>query len=149
MKRESIIQGFPIYLALIFVILISGCVVGPAVQTYSGYKLQKSEVAVIKGKWSTALIAQESIEIYEVDGNPVGATQVEVLPGRHKLVIKSLNEEFFKLEPNLPEWALVDCNFEAGHEYKIKVWSIRVKGIKIIDVTTGATILIQPWIYWN
>lgn len=48
MKREPIIQGLSIIMALILVVISSGCV-GPTVRTYVGDKLPKSEVAVIKG----------------------------------------------------------------------------------------------------
>ncbi len=148
MKRETIIQKFSICAALIFVVLASGCVsIGPTVKTYSGDKLQKSEVAIIKGWWSFYLLAWECIEIYQIDGRTVEATKVEVLPGPHFLVIRNYSTSLVAPISAPPNWARVDYNFEAGHEYKIKYWfkSILIKGVKIIDVTTGAIIYSTPW----
>ncbi len=145
MKREFIIQGFLICAAfLISVVLTSGCV-GPRVRTYSGDTLEKSEVAVIKGRYYYALLYYDCINIYSVDDSYQGATKVEVLYGRHELVIEHYVINLFGYPP---ECVRVAFNFEAGHEYKIKKLFNRLlieEGIKIIDVTTGAIILTQPW----
>ena len=152
MKRESIIQMFSICVALIFVIITSGCVsIGPTMKSYNGDKLQKSEVAVIKGWLLIGVFQYEGIDIYGIDGSTLEATKVEVLPGWHELVIRRYVFVFFpKLpwgEDTPPSYAPVAFNFEAGHEYKIKYWMVGIltEGVKIIDVTTGAIILTQPW----
>jgi hypothetical protein len=146
MKRESIIQGFLICVALIFLVSAYGCVsVGPTVRAYSGDKLQKSEVAVIKGWWFFSLFGYDGIDIYKIDGNYPKATKVEVLPGWHELAIR--NYDFCFLPWGLCHGdllALVAFNFEAGHEYKIKGPGIGSPGFKIVDVTTGAMILKLP-----
>jgi hypothetical protein len=149
MKRESIIQGVPICVALlIFAVLTSGCVrLGPAVRTYSGDKLQKSEIAIIKGWWYSIILLWDSIEISKIDGKPVNTTKLEVLPGPHELVIINNGGSLVALVSAPEKWTRVDCNFEAGHEYKIKYWfkGILIEGVKIIDVATGAIIYRQPW----
>jgi hypothetical protein len=147
MKRKSIIHGFPIYLALIFVVLASGCVsIGPTTKGYSGDKLQKSEVAVIEGCWFLSLLGYDGIDIYSIDGNYLEATKVEVLPGWHELII--WNYDLCFLPWGLcdgPSYARVAFNFEAGHEYKIKGPGIGTPGFKIVDVATGAIIHTLPW----
>ncbi len=146
MKRKSIIQGFSICAALIFVILTSGCAVGPTIRTYSGDKLQKSEVAVIKGWWLFALLGYGGFDIYSIDDTVLEATKVEASPGRHELVIRSYSFSFVAPVGAPPESAQVAFNFEAGHEYKIKYKGIGTPGFKqdgiiIVDVTTGDIIL--------
>ncbi len=150
MKRKSIIQGFSICVALIFVILTSGCVVGPRVRTYSGDKLQKSEVAVIKGGYLTPLIWYECVDIYEIDGMHPKATNVEVLPGWHELVIRNYVISLSPLgpAPGCQNVVRAAFNFEARHEYKIKKLFNRLlveEGVKIIDVTTGAIVFSGYW----
>jgi hypothetical protein len=143
MKRESIIQGFPICVALlIFVVLTTGCV-GPTVRTYSGNKLQKSEVAVIKGRYySFPLFWFENIDIHRFDHSIVDTTEVEALPGWHELVVTRYS---IKLFPSDVECARAAFSFEAGHEYRIKspFFSHRME---IIDVNTGITIFTQTWL---
>ncbi len=146
MKREPIIQMFSIFTALIFVVFASGCIsVGPTVRTYSGDKLQKSEVAVIKGWWTFALLGYEGLDIYALDGNNLRATKVEVLPGKHSLTIRWYHFGFTLLPPfeQYERYTEAEFNFEAGHKYKIKYRyekGILIEGVKIIDVTTGAII---------
>lgn len=145
MKRESITQGFPICAALIFVVLASGCL-GPKMRNYSGDNLQKPEVAVIKGFYYFTPFAYLSIDIYSVDDSFPEATNVEVLPGRHELEIRSWSISFLPFGMNAPpECARVAFNLEAGHEYKILIRGLAKKYVEIKDVTTGATILSQPW----
>ena len=70
MKRQSIIQGFPTCVPLlIFVGLTFGCAIGPTMRTYKGDRLQKSEVAVIKGFLMFDPLGYEGVDIYAVDGN--------------------------------------------------------------------------------
>jgi len=142
MKRESIIQGFPICVPLlIFVVLTSGCV-GPAVRTYSGDNLQKSEIAVIKVRYySFPLFWFENIDIHRFDDSIVDTTEVEVLPGWHELVVTRYSTKLFE---SPVECARSAFNFEAGHEYRIKspFFSDRTE---IIDVNTGVTIFSQTW----
>jgi len=122
-KRESIIQGFLICATLIFLVLTSGCVsIGTTVRTYSGDKLQKSEVAVIKGWWLFVLLGYEGLDIYSIDDAILKATKVEVLPGRHELVIRNYSFSFVAPIGAPPEFVQMAFNFEAGHEYKIKYW---------------------------
>ena len=147
MKRKSVIRGFLIYLALISVVLASGCAsVGPATKSYSGDRLQKSEVAVIKG-WSLyRLFGYDGIDIYSIDGNYLEATNVEVLPGRHELII--WNFDFCYLpwgSCDGPSYARVAINFEAGHEYEIKGPDTDTSSFKIVDVSTDAIIHTLPW----
>jgi hypothetical protein len=142
MKRKSIIRGPSICVALIFVILTSGCV-GPTVRTYSGDKLQKSEVAVIKG-W-IVVFPLEGLYISQIDGRPVDTTKLEVLPGVHTLVIRRFEIPFTiglfsEGDRVLPKFEVgAEYNFEAGHQYKIKFLykGILIDGVKIIDATTG------------
>ena len=136
MKRETIIQWLSICAVfLILVVLASGCV-GPRVRTYSGDKLTKSEVAVIKGRYYFALLFYDCVDIYSIDGKYPKATKVEVLPGWHELVILHY---VINLGGYPPERVRAAFNFEAGHEYKIK-WPFLSPLVKIIDVNTGVTI---------
>jgi hypothetical protein len=147
MKRKSIIRGFLIYLALIFVVLASGCVsIGPTTKSYSGDRLQKSEVAVIKGWSFYRLFGYDGIDIYSIDGNYLEATKVEVLPGWHELIIWNYDSCFLPwVSCDGPSYARVAFNFEAGHEYEIKGSGIDTPGFKIVDVATGAIIHTLPW----
>jgi hypothetical protein len=148
MKQKSIIQGFSICAALIFVVLTSGCV-GPTVRTYSGDKLQKSEVAVIKGWCFSYLFAYECIDIYRIDDSYPKATKVEVLPGRHELIIRDyvISLSPWGPAPGCQQAIRASFNFEAGHEYKINThfMGLLEKGVDIIDVTTGAPVYSQSW----
>jgi hypothetical protein len=148
MKRKSIIQVFSICAALIFVLLTSGCI-GPTVRTYSGDKLQKSEVAVIKGWYGFYLLGETEMYIHSIDDSDLKATKVEVLPGWHELVIihSDAYSGFIWGGGVSSDRVKVAFNFEAGHEYKIKYLykGLLIEGIKIIDVTTGAIIFSQPW----
>jgi hypothetical protein len=137
MRRKSIIQGISICVALILVILTYGCV-GPTIRTYSGDKLQKSEVAVIKGRYYFTPLNYVCVDIQSVDDSILKATKVEVLPGWHELVIKHY---IINLFGSPPEFAQVTFNFEAGHEYKIKTHFNH--NVDIMDVTTDAIILTE------
>jgi len=147
MTRESVIQRFSICAALIFVVVTSGCAIGPTIRTYSGDKLQKSEVAVIKGWWWFVFLGYGGFDIYSVDDEVLRATNVEVLPGWHKLVIRDYSFIFCCAYPGAHDrYAMVgDLNFEAGHKYKIKAKSLFKDDYYIVDVTTGA--IIYEW-YW-
>lgn len=145
MKRESITQGFPIYAALVFVFLTSGCFVGPRVKAHIGDKLQQSEAAVIKGFCYFALLKYECVDIYEIDGSILKTTNVEASPGWHTLVIRNYNLSLGALLGVPPLYAVTGLNFEAGHEYKIKFHFGKLNGIDIIDVTTGALIATGYW----
>jgi hypothetical protein len=147
MERKSIIEGLSIFVALILAILTSGCVVGPTVRTYSGDKLQKSEVAVIKGWCYFALFGYECVDIYRIDGSLSEATNVEVLPGWHELVLRWYSFSFVAPVGAPPDYALVGFNFEAGHEYKMKghFKGVLMKGVDIVDVTTDAIIVTGYW----
>ena len=143
MKRKSYMQQFAIWVALIIIVLTSGCVrIGPTVKTYSGDKLQESEVAIIKGWWTFYLIGYQGIDIYSIDGTTLRATKVEVLPGRHELDIRYYFFSMIALVGAPFDYARVTFNFEAGHEYRIKTHS-NCEYIDIIDINTGANILTQ------
>jgi len=149
MKPKSINHVFSICAGLIFVLLTSGCV-GPTVRTHSGDKLQKSEVAVIRGWYAFYILSVESIYIYRIDDTYPEATKVEVLPGWHELVIKRYEYHPFELFPGAAYtsgFVQGAFNFEAGHEYKIKGMykGIYIEGVKIIDVTTGDIIFSQTF----
>jgi len=148
-KQKSIIQKVSIFAALISTLLSSGCFVGPTVRTYIGDELQKSEVAVIKGWCYFALFGYECYDVYEIDGSYPKATNVEVLPGWHELVIRDYNFSFVAPVGLPPNYLRAEFNFEAGHKYKIKTHfkGILMEGIDIIDATTGALILTQYWPY--
>jgi len=146
-SRRSIIHELLIFVPIILVILTSGCV-GAKVRTYSLPELQKTEVAVIKGRWYLTPIYYKSIEIYMVDGKVPAATQVEVLPGWHELVIENYTFSFVQLFPGPPiPCARAAFNCEAGHEYKIKTADFVSEGglIEIVDVNTGVTIFSGKW----
>ena len=146
MKGKSIIKAFLICAALIFVVLTSGCAVGPTIRTYGGDKLQKSEVAVIKGWWFYRLFGYDGIDIYNIDGNYLEATKVEVLSGWHELIIWNYDSCFLPwVSCDGPSYARVAFNFEAGHEYKIKGPCTGTSGFKIVDVATGAMVHTLPW----
>jgi hypothetical protein len=155
MKRESVIQMFSICVALIFVVLTSGCVsIGRTKKSYSGDKLHKSEVAVIKGRYYYALLYYDGVVIYKIDGKCMGlphfepflpgSTKVEVLPGWHELVILHYVINLFGFPPNCVRAAF---NFEAGHKYRIKTPLLTDTGdlVTIIDVNTGVTIFSDAW----
>ncbi len=91
------------------------------------------------------LLAYGGIDIYSVDGNYLGATKVEVLPGWHELEIRDYSFSFVAPIGAPSQFAHVAFNFETGPEYKIKYWykGVLIEGVKIIDVTTGAIILTQ------
>ncbi len=145
MKRESIIQGFPICVALlIFVVLTSACVrIGPAMKIHSVDKLPE-EVAVIKGRYYFALY-YEGVLTLKIDGKYVGSirdeilpasTKVEVLPGWHELVIVHAIVSLLYIDAECARGAF---NFEAGHEYKIK-FPFFSHLVEVIDVNTGVTV---------
>ena len=144
MKREFIIQGFPICVALIFFVLTSGCVSITPKKSYSGDKLPKSEVAVMKGRYYYALLYFDVVEIYKIDGKCMRSTKVEVLPGWHELVILNYVINLFGLPPDCVRAAF---NFEAGHKYRIKTPLVFQRGdlVTIIDVNTGVTIFSGAW----
>ena len=139
MKGKPNIEGLSIFAILTLLIPTSGCIVGPTIRTYSGYRLQKSEVAVIKGWGFLSLFGYAGIDIYNIDGSPVNATKVEVLPGRHELVIRNYGLSFVTFYGSRPDYARVAFDFEAGHEYKIKFINDY-----IVDVSTGAKSLKLP-----
>jgi hypothetical protein len=155
MKREFIIQGFPICVALIFFVLTSGCVSITPKKSYSGDKLPKSEVAVIKGWYYFSLLNSEAVIINNIDGKYLGptnefqilflpgpgATKVEVLPGWHELLIVHDTTGWLS---GSRECVRAAFNFEAGHEYKIKTPFIG-DWIKMMDVNTGVTIFSEIW----
>jgi hypothetical protein len=124
------------------VVLASGCV-GPRIRTYSGDKLTKSEVAVIKGRYYFALLYYDCIDIKVIGSYPKG-TQVQVLPGWHELIIRHYVINLLGFPPNCVRAAY---NFEAGHEYRIKAPLMGDTGdlVEIIDVNTGVTIFSEPW----
>jgi hypothetical protein len=137
MKRQSIIQGFPICVVLlIFVVLTSGCV-GPTVTTLSAVKLQNSEVAVIKGRYYFTLLSYDCVEVNSIDYRIERTTNLEFPPGRHELLI--LHSANYLLLVNNFKCAPALLNFEAGHEYKIKLPFLSNR-VRIIDVNTGVTI---------
>jgi len=131
---------------ILLLVMFSGCV-GPPVRTYEGNKLPKSEVAVIKGWYVFYLLGVKDMYIYRIDDGYPEATKVEVLPGRHELVIKDERGASLIYGGGSSRCAREAFNFEAGHEYKIKYLykGIFEEGVKIIDVTTGAMIFSQPW----
>ena len=111
-------------------------------KSYTGDKLQKSEVAVIKGWWDFTPFGYSGIDIYSIDSNYLKATKVDVLPGWHELVIRDYDFSFLPWGLTQPtRYADVAFNFEAGHEYKIKFKGTFTPGFKIMDVTTGSMIL--------
>jgi hypothetical protein len=91
-------------------------------------------------------LGYQEYEIYSIDGSYPKATKVEVLPGRHELIIR---EYVISLSPWGGPAKCVNAafDFEAGHKYKIKTLykGILIEGIKIVDVATGAIIFSQPW----
>jgi len=147
MKRKSIIRGLSIYLALVFIVLTSGCAsIAPTTKSYSGDRLQKSEVAIIKGWWFYKLFGYDGIDIYSIDGNYLEATKVEVLPGWHEVIIWNHDFCFLPWEScDGPSYARAAFNFEAGHEYEIKGSGGDTPGFKIVDAATGAIIHTLPW----
>ena len=147
MKRRSIIRGFLIYLTLIFVVSACGCAsIGPATKSYSGDRLEKSGIAVIKGGSVYRLFGYDGIDIYSMDGNYLEAAKVEALPGWHELIIWNHGFCFVPwVSCDGPSYARVAFNFEAGHEYKIEGSGIGTSGFKIVDVGTGATVQTLPW----
>ncbi len=68
MNAKSIIQRVSICVALIFIVLTSGCAIGPTIRTYSGDKLQRSEVSVIKGWWAFFLFGYGGFELLHFSG---------------------------------------------------------------------------------
>ncbi len=148
-RQSSILRAFLIFGAIILAILTSGCV-GTKVKTYGGDELQKTETAVIKGSYYFSPAWYHSIEIWDVDGKRPQATQVEVLPGWHELIILETVFSFFAVFPGGPSFCVqASCDFEAGHEYRIKTTTFIDKNdlMEIVDVNTGVTICSNKWIY--
>jgi hypothetical protein len=150
MKGESAIQELSIFVALILVILTSGC----ATRMYQGGQLPKEQVAIIKGevkpcffRWS--VVGVDSVVISYVDKKLVkyatGHMRVEVMPGSHKVLVEIKSESsnaFGHIERVLGRLDL-EFNAEAGHEYKIKamdIWKPR-PFIVVIDNNTDTVIL--------
>jgi hypothetical protein len=74
MVHTSSLQELSIFLALILIILTSGCA-GPKLRTYSGDEIQKSEVAVIQGRYYFTPLYYDSVIIYNIDdGKFLGVT---------------------------------------------------------------------------
>jgi hypothetical protein len=68
-------------------LIMAGCATA---QLYEGQKLDRSKVAVIKGTPEWNFITSANVVIKEVDGVEIGAGsyKVEVLPGKHVLLVK-------------------------------------------------------------
>ena len=159
MKRQSIIQEFPICVALIFVILISGCATATT-RMYTGEALPKEKIAVIKGNKRFLFVVfayvQSGVRIREVDGRLLlpPTEKCEVLPGLHDVVVEAYSKGgmgTFLLTPFSSYFRVsFKFNTEAGHQYRIKVPSLTYKGalVKVKDTKSGEIVGSQPIEHW-
>ena len=120
---------------LIGSIFLNSC---QTMQLYTGDRLPKEEVAIIKPNMEGWF---RNTWISEIDGKPVGITntKVEVLPGVHTLRIKVKDSEFA-----LPVYMGVDTisfEAEAGHVYRVDGRIKRVEAVTwVIDEETNAPV---------
>jgi hypothetical protein len=160
MKREYIIQGLPIFVALILVILTSGCATA---RMYQGEKLPKEQIAIIKVSRShyvyfpPTFIGISGIDVLAIDNESIQsrapklipdytyvrlATRIEVLSGFHTVYIVARKEvgagSYFGPVDLYKGYQGLSLLFyaEAGHEYRIKVpyWWKKGSLIRIVDV---------------
>ncbi|OGP95067.1 MAG: hypothetical protein A2157_19885 [Deltaproteobacteria bacterium RBG_16_47_11] len=152
MKRKSMVQAFPACVVFLILLVLTSACAGPTstVRTYSDNKLPESEVAVIRGWYYFLPGAYRCIDIYKVDDSYPKAIKVELLPGRHELIIRDYVIQIISPwgpAPGCSGIVYATINFEPGHEYKIKTLykGILEEGIKIVDVTTGAIVFSGSW----
>jgi hypothetical protein len=156
MKRKSIIQGFSICAALIFVILTSGCA---TTRMYKGEELSKQEIAVIKGSQKNYFGYYVSVDIYRVDDGeerklssvPILRrleSEVEVMPGFHKVFVMVMvwGADMPPLGWNFTDSYRLEFTAEAGHKYKIKAVDIKGRNpyLTIVGIQSGAVVAKEP-----
>ncbi len=120
---------------LIVSIFLNGC---GTMQLYTGDRLPKGEVAIIKTNMDSWL---RNTWISEIDGKPVGImnTKVEVLPGVHTLRIKVKDSEF--AQPVYMGVDTISFEAEAGHVYRVDGKIKRVEAVTwVIDEATNAPV---------
>jgi hypothetical protein len=107
-------------------------------QLYTGDRLPKEEVAIIKPNMEGWF---RNTWISEIDGKPVGITnkKVEVLPGIHTLRIKVKDSEF--AQPVYMGVDTISFEAEAGHVYRVEGKIKRVEAVTwVIDEETNAPV---------
>jgi hypothetical protein len=148
MKRNSIVQGFSIFAALILAILTSGCA---TTRMYTGEALPKEKIAVIKGDTKFLYLGFVFVEtgtrILEVDGKALlyPTKKCEVLAGLHSIVVEPYHEGFFAGTFKTCGWVFLKFNTEAGHQYKIEVpygWK-RGTLVNVIDTKSREVVASQ------
>ena len=78
--------------------------------------------------------------------DPLKATKVEVLPGRHRLIVSIYTS--FGLSPPLENLLKVPSNAEIGHEYKIKYRLVGFRKAHVyVKVVNTGTIIFSQTIY--
>ena len=151
MKRKSIIERLSIFMALIFVILTSGCAT-TVTRMYKGEELPIQEIAVITQ--SSKRFPMVEVHICSVDEelleSPLlGSLKVEVMPGFHKVVVsihwaeRPLGDFYGLFRQDFLYFCILEFTAEAGHQYKIKTLDLS-KGnclsIGLVDIQSGAVI---------
>jgi hypothetical protein len=158
MKRKSIIEGLSILVALILVILASGCA---TTRMYTGEALPKEKIAVIRGSNNQRFLRTIvfTVTIVSVNEerlkNPAkGRSQrIEIIPRVHEILVDmertqchgggflwpSCNNFFLKQQR-------LELNVQAGHEYKIQLenWWTPDGFIIAVDTNTAEVILRNP-----
>lgn len=150
MKRRPVNQGLSTFVALILVILTSGCATS-AMRVYTGEVLPKEQVAVIEGTTRFLYLVfgyiYVSVKISQVDDkvpfHPVH--KCEVLPGLHTVVVKVSREGAFLLdfEP-ISRSISFEFNAKTGHHYKIKAGYAASTVVNVIDIESGEIVASQP-----
>jgi hypothetical protein len=154
MKRKPVIEGLSIFVALILVILPSGCATS-GMRMYTGEALPKEQVAVIKGSTKFLYLGLAYVvtgaRILEADGKALlhPTKTCEVLPGLHSLVVEPYRWLDVLFLPNpggeTCGWVFLKFNTEAGHQYKIEVpyWWKRGTLVNVIDTKSGEIVATQ------
>ena len=130
MKFHSLYWG----LATGFLLLVvSGCASGPKY-----VEPIKPDVAVLKGSWGTYI---RSVDHEEVDGSAlqfanIGSNSVHVSPGEHDLRIETNCG-------NVKQWVTFRFRADGGHQYEFHQKNMVDLTLKVKDLTTGQTMLIN------
>jgi len=151
MKRKSIIERLSIFMALILVILTSGCAT-TVTRMYKGDELPIQEIAVItQSSKRFPMVEVHICSVYEelLESPLAGSLKVEVMPGFHKVVVSIhwAERDFWDLSGLFTQHFLYFCilefTAEAGHQYKIKardLWGKSCPSIAFVDIQSGAVI---------
>lgn len=105
-------------------------------RTYSGTQLPPEKVALLKGAWNEYFISSVVGHIRKVDGKDAYGGKVEILPGKHEIVVYLAIIGPGSITNGIPQTFTIIA--EAGHTYKVDGnWNKGDNQIWIVDEQTG------------